>query len=113
MELRSVPFSQTFAFVGIEIGDHARRNREALARLPTGPVISGARAGAEVEAERAGEPLRSSFTTSAVCIEFPVCGGLASGRQNSCTSDHGFQPLSNEDLIIFREAGVTRPAALR
>src|SRR6266436_3809499 len=82
------PIQPDLAFVGIEVGDHAKKQAFARSRRAGD---GGARAGAEVEVERAGELAAQLFHHECglhriSCLRWP-----ASGRQNSCTTNHGFR----------------------
>src|SRR5260370_3961423 len=68
MEVRSVPFSQTLPWLGSRSAI-MRRNR--LLPDPDGPVMAAHAPAPRLRSNGPANSLRSSFTTSAVCIEFP------------------------------------------
>src|SRR5258707_835229 len=82
MEARSAPFSQTLPSLASRAGI-MRRTR--LLPDPDGPVIAAQAPAPRLRSNGPANSLRSSFTTSAVCIEFSCLRWPASGRQN-CTT---------------------------
>src|SRR5712671_3131931 len=83
MEARSVPSSQTLPSLGSRSAI-MRRNR--LLPDPEGPVMAAQAPAPRLRSNGPANWLRSSFTTSAVCIEFSRLRWSASGRQNSRTT---------------------------
>src|SRR6266478_6264727 len=105
MEARSVPFSQTLPSLGSRSAI-MRRNR--LLPDPDGPVMAAHAPAPRLRSNGPANSLRSSFTTSAVCIEFPVCGGLPAVAKIRAPPIMAFAVI--EYLITFRRRG-TRTAA--
>src|SRR5258706_5924988 len=95
------PVQPDLALVAIEVGDHAKNQAFARSRRAGD---GGARAGAEIEVERAGNLAAKLFHHQCRLHRISLsAGGLPAVAKNSCTTNNGF--LRYRISLSYSEGG--------